>query len=217
MNRLSKAGAAIALMAASLVLSACTTGLPTRVTRFSAMPAPSGQTFAVVQSNGEPGGLEFQSFAAVVAKQMETRGYQPAASPAAADMLVKVDYGVDQGHTMMVRDAFSDPWGDPFGWSPFGFWSNRSGFLWGWDDPFWYRGGFGWDDSIHSYTEYFSFLDLDIVRRADNAPLFEGHAKGRSATDNLTRLVPDLVEAMFTGFPGQNGETVKITVPPRKD
>ena len=54
---------------------------------------------------------------------------------------------------------------------------------------------------------------MDIVRRADNAPLFEGHAKARSSTDELDKLVPSLVTAMFTGFPGRNGETVKITVP----
>jgi hypothetical protein len=28
-------------------------------------------------------------------------------------------------------------------------------------------------------------------------------------------LVPNLIEAMFTGFPGNSGETVKITVAPR--
>jgi len=57
---------------------------------------------------------------------------------------------------------------------------------------------------------------MDIVRRADNAPLFEGHARARSQTDNTDVLVPDLITAMFTGFPGRNGETVKITVPPQK-
>ena len=54
------------------------------------------------------------------------------------------------------------------------------------------------------------------VRRADNAPLFEGHAKARSQTDELGVLVPNLVEAMFTGFPGRSGETVKITVPAKR-
>jgi hypothetical protein len=31
----------------------------------------------------------------------------------------------------------------------------------------------------------------------------------------LDVLIPDLVQALFTGFPGQNGETVKITIPTR--
>ena len=44
--------------------------------------------------------------------------------------------------------------------------------------------------------------------------VFEGKAQAQSLNDNLTYLVPNLVEAMFTGFPGNSGETVKITVPP---
>ena len=77
-------------------------------------------------------------------------------------------------------------------------------------------GGLGqsFDSGVQRYTVYKSFLDLDIRRRGDNAGLFEGHAKARSQTDNLGTLVPNLVEAMFTGFPGRSGETVKITVPP---
>ena len=57
---------------------------------------------------------------------------------------------------------------------------------------------------------------MDIVRRVDNAPLFEDHAKARSQTDELDKLVPNLITAMFTDFPGKNGETVRITVPAKK-
>jgi len=34
-------------------------------------------------------------------------------------------------------------------------------------------------------------------------------------TDRLDVVVPSLVEAMFTNFPGRNGETVRITIPSR--
>jgi hypothetical protein len=57
---------------------------------------------------------------------------------------------------------------------------------------------------------------MNIVRRTDNAPLFQGTAKARSQTDETSVLFPNLIEAMFTGFPGRSGETVKITVPARK-
>ena len=66
------------------------------------------------------------------------------------------------------------------------------------------------------YTEYRSNLEMDIRDRASNQSLFEGKAVARSATDELSTLVPNLVEAMFTGFPGRSGETVRITVPARK-
>ncbi|HVM22835.1 MAG TPA: hypothetical protein VM308_05985 [Sphingomicrobium sp.] len=58
---------------------------------------------------------------------------------------------------------------------------------------------------------------MSIVQRGTNAPLFHGQAKARSQTDNEDVLVPNLIQAMFTGFPGKNGETVRITVPAKKN
>jgi hypothetical protein len=52
------------------------------------------------------------------------------------------------------------------------------------------------------------------IIRADGQHVFEGKAKARSLDDSLTVLVPKLIEAMFTNFPGQSGEEVKITVAP---
>ena len=42
-------------------------------------------------------------------------------------------------------------------------------------------------------------------------------ARARSRDDELSELVPPLVEAMFTDFPGRNGQTLRITVPPRPE
>jgi hypothetical protein len=42
--------------------------------------------------------------------------------------------------------------------------------------------------------------------------MFEGLAQAHSRNNQLPLLVPNLVEAMFTGFPGNSGETVRITV-----
>jgi hypothetical protein len=58
---------------------------------------------------------------------------------------------------------------------------------------------------------------MDIRRAADGQSLFEGLAQARSRSDDLPVLVPNLVEAMFTGFPGNSGETVRITVAPDRD
>jgi len=96
--------------------------------------------------------------------------------------------------------------GRPY-YSRFGYY--RDPFFYGWDDPFWAGRG------IDVYTEYRSQLEMDIRERATNRPLFEGRAQARSTTDELGRLVPSLIEAMFVGFPGQNGETVRISIPDR--
>jgi hypothetical protein len=217
---------ALAAPVLMLVLSACATGLPTRVQRFQAMPAPQGQSFFVEPADSDKrGSLEFDQYANQVRQNMAAQGYSEARSRGDATLIVTLDYGVDQGRDRVVatRDPFYDPWWGfsgryrGFGYRPFysrfGYYGHRgSPFFWGWHDPFW---GGGYD--IDTYTVYTSFLDLDIRRAADGQSVFEGTAQARSRTDELPVLVPNLIEAMFTGFPGNSGETVRITVAPERE
>jgi hypothetical protein len=172
------------------------------------MPAPQGQSFVVVPQNpSDMGGLEFSRYAENVAQMMEAQGYARAPSINQATMVVQVGYGVSDPQT----EVTSYPsYGYGYGWG-YPFYYGRRSYYWGWADPFW--GGYG-GDSIRTYTYYITELDVDIRRKVDNASLFEGRAKARSRTDELARTVPSLVEAMFTGFPGNSGETIKITIPP---
>ena len=204
--------------AAMLGLSACATGLPTQVSRFQAMPAPAGQSFVIrAEDRDKNGGLEFAQYAGLVREHLTSLGYREASSERDATLVVSLDYGVDQGRERVVAtpDPFGDPWGyRGFGRRPYfgsyygGFGRFRSPFFWGWHDPFW--GGY----DVESYTLYTSFLEMDIRRAGDGQSLFEGHAQARSRTNELPRLIPNLVEAMFTGFPGNSGETLRITVMP---
>src|SRR3546814_9790213 len=74
-----------------------------------------------------------------------------------------------------------------------------------------------WDYQVSSYTVYTSDLNLSIDRAATGERLFEGRAQAQSRDSDLTAIVPNLVQAMFTGFPGNSGERVRITVaPPEK-
>jgi hypothetical protein len=233
--RIGKFAAAAALGLAALGLSACATGLNTKVQRYQAAAIPAGATFYVVPKQGAPS-PQFYRYASMVSQQLAAQGFRPAGAPQAADVLVKVDYGVDEGTRQYSEDPFYAS-SRGYGWGPYGFgwrdpfydpfWGISYGrpyfsrwggypFYYGWNDPFWYGGPYGGGYGIREYTEYRSYLDMDIVRRGDNAPLFEGHAKARSQTDELDKLVPNLITAMFTGFPGKNGETVKISVPARK-
>jgi hypothetical protein len=221
--RLKKFAAAALLGVAALGVSACATSITSTVSRYQAMPAPQGQTFFVVPGGGmaNNGGLEFQRYAALVAQQLQARGYSPASNAQSASMVVQLGYGVDKGQVRYVEDAFSrgrygyggygyggfyDPFYSPFYYPRFGY---RSPFYYGWNDPFWYGGG------VDSYVEYHSELDLHIRSRGSNAPLFDGRAQARSQTNRLDVVIPSLVEAMFTNFPGQSGETVRITIPTR--
>lgn len=207
--RIRQLAAAIALGASALALSACAASLQTEVSRYQAMPAPQGQTFVVVPGEGKahPGGLEFDRYAALVAQQLTAHGYRPAADPKSANMIVQLGYNVDTGHTR-ISDYGGPLWGpSAFFYPRFGRWG--SPFMYGWDDPFWYGGG------IESYVEYHSELDLHIRAGGTSQPLFDGRAEARSTTNRLDALLPGLIDAIFTGFPGQNGEVVRITIPAR--
>ncbi len=70
--------------------------------------------------------------------------------------------------------------------------------------------------SASSYTVYTSGIDLKIDRAATGERLFEGEAQAVSTSNRLQYLVPNLVEAMFTDFPGNSGETVRISIAPEK-
>ena len=219
----------LAAPAALLSLSACVTGFPAQVSRFQAMPAPQGQTFVVEPADrAKAGGLEFAQYADHVRRNLTALGYAEATSQRDATFVVTLDYGVDQGRERV--EAHPDPFGyggyggygrGGFGWgaygrpyfSRFGYYGrHRSPFYWGWHDPFW-GGGY----AVTSYTVYTSFLDMDIRRTADGQSLFEGLAQARSRSDDLPVLVPNLIEAMFTGFPGNSGERVRITVMPERE
>ncbi|WP_429276418.1 DUF4136 domain-containing protein [Novosphingobium gossypii] len=217
-GRLRMAVAAVLLMA----LAACATPFKADVSRFATqLPAPQGQSFAVVADNPKlAGGLEFSQYASLVSQRLAKLGYTPVEDPSKATLVVRFDYGVDTGRER-VRSTGVGPVGP---WGPWGGYGGFYGRRWGG-----WGGGFGWggpwrygwydpffDNSIQSYTIYTSGIDLKIDRAADGQRLFEGKAEAVSTSNRLQYVVPNLVEAMFTNFPGNSGETVRITVAPEK-
>jgi Domain of unknown function (DUF4136) len=217
---------------ALLAVSACTDpSFRASVNRFQAMPAPQGQSFFIKSDDPRlAAGLEFKSYADRVGGKLAALGYQQAANPEAASFVVKLAYGIDKGKERQqvipgggCFSAFYDPWcGGGFGGYYGGYrgygggryggpnhWGG-GGFAFGFYDPFL----MGYGNRVESYTVYTSDLSMKIEKVASGERLFEGSAKALSLNDNLPYLVPNLIEAMFTGFPGNSGETVRITVAP---
>jgi hypothetical protein len=203
-------------------LAACASPFRADVERFqSALPAPAGQTFTVVADDPSlAGGIEFRNYAQLVADRMAALGYTPVNNTADAQLLVRLDYGVDNGRERVrsrpgFRDPFYSSW---YGYQPViyrtpygarvGYARGYSPWGWGWDDSFFGR------DEVYSYTVYTSGMELKIDDARSNQRLFEGNAQAASTSNRLQYLVPNLVEAMFTNFPGNSGETVRISVAP---
>jgi hypothetical protein len=205
-------------------LAACASPFRADVSRFeSQLPVPNGQTFTVVADDpAMAGGIEFRNYAQYVADHMASLGYRPVNDPGQADLLVRFDYGVDNGRERVrstgfgYRDPFYSSW---YGYQPVIFRTPRGarigyvrGFSpwgWGWNDSF-----FGGGRDVYSYTVYTSGIEMKIDDARSGQRLFEGKAQAASTSNRLQYLVPNLVEAMFTGFPGNSGETVRISVAP---
>lgn len=181
-----------------------------RARAFASLPATPRST----------GGIEFGQYAALVAGELTRLGYRAAAPGENADLSVAIDYEIDKGRERVrSTPGFYDPWyGSAFGR---GFYRpiivrgpNGRRYVHGWHDPFLFGGGFGGYDRVESYTVFTTGLDLKIDRSADGTRLFEGRAEAQSRDNRLTAIVPNLVAAMFTDFPGNSGEKVRITVAP---
>lgn len=203
------------------MLAACTATFPAQVARFQALPAPGGQSFVIQPRDpAKAGSLEFATYANLVRERMVAQGYQPAASAQAATLVVNLDYGVSNGREKVAtRPGFGTGYG--FGRGYYGFpyaypyygrgFYHRPYFYGSFYDPFW---GSAFDaPEVYSYTVYNSFVDMKIARTGSNESVFEGRAEANTRSDDLTRLVPNLVTAMFTNFPGRSGERVRVNVP----
>ncbi|WP_017666990.1 DUF4136 domain-containing protein [Sandarakinorhabdus sp. AAP62] len=219
MTKLSPKTQLLLPLATALALSACAAPFEARVARFQQLPPPSGTSFVIEPRDKEnAGGLEFATYANLVRQKLIAAGYQEAASADAASLTVQLDYNVSAPREkVQSRPGLGwGGWGPGLGWGP--YWGR--GWGWGgWGGGFgggWGGWGGGWNNDVYSVTNYNTVVAMRINRNADKQSVFEGRAETVSNSNNLTRLVPNLVTAMFTNFPGSSGETVRVRFDPAK-
>lgn len=181
------------------VLAACAAGVTSEVTRFHRGVPPLGQTIAVVPlDEAKLGGIEFATYAGLVAEKLEAMGYRVVADQGGAQVLAKLDYSVGPAQTRVQNWSGS--------YVHYHFYRGRH-------YP-WYFGTY-WDEpQVYTYSVYPRRLDL-VMARADGEVVFEGHVRSIGQQQNLNEVMPYLVTAMFHNFPGESGVTKVVTI--RKD
>lgn len=197
-----------AAVAGLSLLGACASPFEARVQSFQTMPPAQGQTFVIKPADdSRPASLEFQSYANLVAAQLQRLGFRPAASIDGAELHVLMDFGAGPGRERIsTRPGMTPAWG----WSGRG-WYGRSPMWWGsFYDPFW---GSGWSQpEVYSFTVYPAFVEVDILRASDKVPLFEGRAETTTRVNDLPATMPQLVTALFTDFPGEPARSKVVRV-----
>ncbi len=206
------------LLLAGLALAGCASTFDTDVSRFHRLAPPSGQTVDIVAIDpAKVGGLEFEQYASLVRSRLMDLGYRPVAGE--ADLRVELDWLVSEGREkIFTRPGYYDPYPyyysrfyHPYGFYP-GFYGSRfyGGGYYG--SPF-YR-----DNEVYSVTVYSVRMTMAIVNDK-NEVLFEGRADTVVRNPDMPAIMPYLVQAMFTDFPGQSGitRTVKLEMTKSKD
>ncbi len=214
----------LAPVAALALVAGCAPTFEARVARFQSLPAPSGQTFTIQASDTrKAGGLEFATYANIVRQKLVSNGFAEASGPAGASLVVSIDYAVGAPREKIeTRPGYGyggfGGYGGYGGFGGFGGYGRFGGFH-GWNSRF-YPGYWGYYDDpfgypeVYSVTQYNSFVDMKITRTADSRSVFEGRAETVSSSNDLTQLVPNLLTAIFTNFPGNSGETVRVRFDP---
>lgn len=210
-------------LATVTLLAACAPTFEARVTHFSALPNPPAKSFYIEPANpAYVGGLEFATYANLIRQEMLRNGFTEIMAPTGADVTVQLDYhvGAPRERIQTRPGTMNAGWGGGWGWGGAG-WGAPG---WGWN-PYW--GGAGWGGAwgspgwggwgapeVYSVTEFTTVMAMKMVRNADKAGVFEGRAETVSRTNNLPKLMPSLVRAMFARFPGANGEAIRVRFNP---
>ena len=206
------------VVAAAGLASACAPTFEARVARFSQLPATQESFVIAPRDKENEGGLEFATYANLVRQKLVALGYREAAGPADAALTVQLDYNVGAPREKVRSRPGIGAWGPGWGgWGPGWGWNPYWGGFGGWGGFGAFGGwGGGWGNEVYSVTQYNSVLAMKIIRNADKQSVFEGRAETVGTSNNLPKIVPNLVTAIFTNFPGNSGETVRVRFDPKQ-
>ncbi len=210
----------------TVLLGACTASISSDVTRFNKLPPSKGETFIVVAKNpARDGSLEFMEYAAEVSARLRAQGYQPAGQ-ATPDLIVIVDFGIsDPLETDTTRrpspyfgptyfgyryrphyyNPYYDPYYNPY-YDPYGGYYGLSGFYQS-------RYAYLYDTGDTRRIVYERVFEM-AIQQNEGPVVFEGRAVSVGSSRDLPKVMPLMIEALFSDFPGKNGSTVRVTVKP---
>ena len=216
-----KVSSSVLLILTLFVMSGCGGGrrLEVAVNGFqnSKVAMPSHATYVVQPASARETDLEFQEYAQLVEKQLDTRGLQKGESKS-ADIKVYIGYGIDDGTAHNF--AYSSPVYGQTGGGTSTFsgtsFSNKgtTTFSSGTVQTQPTYGVVGSASHGGSYSVYKRVLVIEAIdaqkSQSDSAvtPIWKGEAISKGSSDDLRRIMPSLIEAAFKHF----GEDTKKAI-----
>lgn len=202
-------------VAATLVLGGCALGprmIQTEVTTFNEWATlPADRTYAFSRTLEYQNSLELKSYEDIVRDELASQGFKLVGDASQANLVVTLRPSVTTV-SVVVRDQW--PAIDPF-WGPYGGYYGRrfGGFGAGFGG---FYGPYGGVDDFGTYRQdvFRKRLELDIdSRTVSGKRYYEGRVENTAYNASLAQVMPVLVHALFTDFPGNNGQTRRVDVP----
>jgi hypothetical protein len=205
-------GLAAALLAALLAACAGAPTLRTEVVRFHAWQALEPLAYVVRTPEPAVGVLEHRSYVAMLRERLSGLGFVEA--PAAS-----ARYAVTFSTTLVSQVRRYSDWGGLYSWPGLGFgpgpWLARPGLPYWRLDPMWglppstpvIR-----DETVARHELRVDLYDLQAEPGAGRK-VWEARATAYASTEAWPSLMPGLIAAVFSGFPGDSGRTRRIDVP----
>jgi len=189
------------LIALGFLVASCASNVRNDVAVFHDLPAANGASISITALKQEnKDGLEFGEYAILIASALEDQGY--VITDGNSDLVATLDFSRSEG-----RDKMRALYGPDASW---GNWNRDFGFYWGYDNPF-YRTPFYNRSDVTVVTVYAHQLRL-LIDDKNGKRLYEGTVIAENRAKNLPEMMPYLVEAMFTDFPGESGKTKHILI-----
>lgn len=186
----------------SLLLSGCASVIRTDVIAFHDWPADLQNKTYVFDHKVDQNNLEEKSYENLVRTELTRLGFVEAAAPNAPNLKVALKYKVDTRDVRTVQPYVVDPyWYGPYygpGW--------RYGPYY---DPFWYPGPITQYRDVQ-YQVFDRQLNILITRFKDGKKLYDVTVHSSGGNGSLAFVMPYLVRAAFTDFPGKNGVPRRI-------
>jgi hypothetical protein len=208
--------AAVALCAVAALAGGCA-GIPTvtgEVTRFHRWENAEPRTFSIRADPERAGSLEYASYEAHLRTRLATLGFA-VARPAEARYHVSLGFSASPEPRRVV-----DAWAPGPYYGPYSPWLGPGVPAYRRFDPWW---GFQPVPIVTDLTVWRHDVRLDVwdvrVGPAGGSKVFEATASAVAGSEALPRLVPALVDALLSGFPGASGVTqrIELPLPPRRD
>ena len=211
-------GAALALA----LVSGCAIGpqvVRTDVTSFNQWAAlPADRTYVFSRTLEYENSLELKGYEDIVRDELSTQGFRLAPDASGATLVVTLRPSVSSTR-VRTRDSGFGPFygGGGFGGGYGGF-GGRGGYggfggYGPYGGPF-YGGGFYNDFDQPDLDIYRHRFELDIESKGVAARrYYEGRVEASDSNGANAQVVPSMIRALFTEFPGNNGQTRRVDVP----